>query len=91
MVLIFGVQSTLKTSVHYIQQQQLTNLDLARQIIEAKINLLENYPPIEVRPEKLPVLFKIEQISNQYIIIEIFDFNDKKVTSTEDPITGAMP
>jgi two-component system sensor histidine kinase UhpB len=91
MVLIFGVQSTLKTSVHYIQQQQLTNLDLARQIIEAKINLLENYPPIEVRPEKLPVLFKIEQISNQYIIIEIFDFNDKKVTSTEDPITGATP
>ena len=84
LVLILGVQSTLKTSVHYIQQQQLTSLDLARQVIEAKINLLETYPFIEVRPEKLPGLFNVEFISDsKYLIVELFDYKGELLASSQ--------
>lgn len=84
LVLILGVQSTLKTSDHYIQQQQLTSLDLARQVIEAKINLLETYPLIEVRPEKLPGLFNVEFISDsKYLIVELFDYKGELLASSD--------
>lgn len=83
-VLVFGVQSILKTSVHYIQQQQKTSLELARQVIEAKISLLETYPVIEVRPEKLPGLFKVDAISDsEYLIIELFDHNGERIANNE--------
>ncbi len=79
-VLIFGVQSTLKTSVHYIQQQQQISLDLASQVIEAKISLFQTYPFIEVRPEKLAELFKLHTASDsKYLIIELFDISGNAV------------
>jgi two-component system sensor histidine kinase UhpB len=77
-VLVLVVQSTLKTTVHFIQQQQYLGLELASQVIDAKIKLLETYPFIEVRPEKLPELFNVEAISDsKYLIIELYDYRSE--------------
>lgn len=84
-VLLIGVVKTIHTTAEHIKQEVNSSFELAQNVIDAQIQLLKTYPYIEVRPEKLPSLFDLEQFKdNKYLEVELIDTAGKRIASNQD-------
>lgn len=83
-ILLTGFFSTLNKTVHYIQQEEVSNYELAQEMVDAQLKLLDTYPYIEVRPEKLSALFHLSQFSDSnYLTIKLFNNDDELIASNK--------